>query len=282
MPRKATLSVMGIYNYYDSLFDGFRIPANMEIEDQDVKQDIIDTICIESAGLEVLYPEPEVFKFAIEKWTNLNFKIWDELQATRLYEYNPIWNKDGTVTETETRDLSGSKTGTSLKNLQAATSGSESTTGGGTRDQELDSETDTQTEGTADKTTTNSVKVFNHGKTVYPKLVFKPSEIIIEKLFENRNVVFGKYIYGALVCSDLFRNQGKRRFGHCQKECKVIMPEVFVETVDGCKIQKLMDQVQYFPDAVLPVSLSRIMPPYDIGKPVKYTVLSDVAVNYQF
>lgn len=161
MPRKATLSVMGMYNYYDSLFDGFRIPANMEIEDQDVKQDIIDTICIESSGLEVLYPEPEVFKFAIEKWTNLNFKIWDELQATRLYEYNPIWNKDGTVTETETRDLSGSKTGTSLKNLQAATSGSESTTGGGTRDQTLDSETDTQTEGTADKTTTNSVKVFN-------------------------------------------------------------------------------------------------------------------------
>lgn len=161
MPRKATLSVMGIYNYDDSIFDGFRIPENMEIDGQDVKQDIIDTICIESAGLEVLYPQPDVFKYAIEKWTNLNFKVWDELQATRLYEYNPIWNKDGTVTETETRDLAGSKIGNRSKNLQAANLETDTTSDGGTREQQLDSESDTQSEGTADKTTTNSVKVFN-------------------------------------------------------------------------------------------------------------------------
>ncbi len=141
MPRKATLSVMGIYNYYDNLFDGFRIPDNMEIDGQDIRQDIIDNICIESAGLEVLYSDPDVFKFSIEKWTNINFKIWEELQATRLYEYNPIWNKDGTVTETETRNLAGSR-----QEIRT-----------GTNSEETDAETDVQAGGT----NTESVKVFN-------------------------------------------------------------------------------------------------------------------------
>lgn len=103
MPRVATLSIAGLYNYDDSIFDGFRVPESIA----DKRQDIIDEICLEAGQLTLVYTNATVMKFAIEKWTNLNFKIWEEMQATREYVYNPIWNKDGTYTELETRNLQG-------------------------------------------------------------------------------------------------------------------------------------------------------------------------------
>ena len=109
MPRTATLSIAGLYNYDDTIFDGFRVPESIVQN----RQDIIDEICLEAAELTLLYTDPNVMKFAITKWTNLNFKIWEEMQATREYVYNPIWNKDGTFTELETRNLQGSHQETS-------------------------------------------------------------------------------------------------------------------------------------------------------------------------
>lgn len=37
---------------------------------------------------------------------------WDRLWASYVAEYNPIWNVDGTISETETRDLEANHTGT--------------------------------------------------------------------------------------------------------------------------------------------------------------------------
>ena len=105
MPRIPTLSIAGLYNYDETIFDGFRVPESIS----ERREDIIDEICLEVAELELVYSNPDVMKFAITKWTNLNFKIWEELQATREYVYNPIWNKDGVVTETESREFAGTR-----------------------------------------------------------------------------------------------------------------------------------------------------------------------------
>ena len=106
------LSILGLYNWDASVFEGFRTPENVD------RQTAIDNILMECAELEIIYPSFEMMKFAIKNWTDKEYTVWEELQKTKEYVYNPIWNKDGNVTETETRNLtkrdagSGSKTTT--------------------------------------------------------------------------------------------------------------------------------------------------------------------------
>jgi hypothetical protein len=69
---------------------------------------LIDNIEMECFGLEVLYPDPSVMKYAVNRWSAASVSVWQHMLETTQYEYNPIWNKDGTITETETRNLAGS------------------------------------------------------------------------------------------------------------------------------------------------------------------------------
>lgn len=111
----AMISILGLYNWDETIFDGFRTPENVD------RDTTINNILLETAELEVIYSDPDTMKFAITQWTNKEFKVWEELQKTREYDYNPIWNKDGTILETETRDLarteSGSKDKTTTEDL---------------------------------------------------------------------------------------------------------------------------------------------------------------------
>lgn len=157
MPRVSTLSIMGLYNYDPTIFDGFRVPESIESR----KQDIIDEICLEGAELEILYSNPDVMKFAITKWTNLNFKIWEELQATREYVYNPIWNKDGTYRETETRDLAGSKTSETASSKSGAITDEETQVLDANKKVDTESEVDTLTGIESDQTVVRDVMGYN-------------------------------------------------------------------------------------------------------------------------
>ena len=96
----ATLSIMGMYDFDDTLFDGLNVPSGID------KQDIIDEILMQCAELEVLYPAPSIMKRAIEIWSNSNQIKWNKLYETMIIEYNPIWNVDANVTDTE--KISGS------------------------------------------------------------------------------------------------------------------------------------------------------------------------------
>ena len=88
----ALLSIMGLYNDNSFIFDGFRTPENVDWETT------VNTILLECAEFELLYPDPIIMKLAIKTWTDKEFPIWKHLQETTEYKYNPIWNKDGTVT----------------------------------------------------------------------------------------------------------------------------------------------------------------------------------------
>lgn len=93
----ASLSILGLYNYDSTIFDGFRVPETLD------RETVINALCLELAELSLVYPEAETMKQAIKIWTDLHFKEWQDLEDTLYYEYNPIWNVDGT--ETETRAL---------------------------------------------------------------------------------------------------------------------------------------------------------------------------------
>lgn len=96
---KATLSILGLHKATEgAIWDELSVPTGI---DQDV---LVMSILAECAELEVLYPEPATMGTVIGLWSAAELPIWRKLYETTQFDYNPIWNKDGTVTETESRD----------------------------------------------------------------------------------------------------------------------------------------------------------------------------------
>ena len=121
---QAKLSILGLYNADDSIFDRMVLPDGVEAEQ------VVDDIILECAELELLYPNWDIMELSIYRWSQKSQYKWAKLLATENLEYNPIWNKDGTVKETETKF----GTGTAQSQEESSTSGSDSQTVTGTRD----------------------------------------------------------------------------------------------------------------------------------------------------
>lgn len=95
---RATLSLMGMYEYDNTILDFFHYPDKWETADKDV---FVNKLLLDTAELEILYPDANIFKTAIKYWSAAEVQNWNKLYDTTVLKYNPIWNKDGTVTETE-------------------------------------------------------------------------------------------------------------------------------------------------------------------------------------
>ena len=92
----AMLSILALYNWDNTLFNDLNVPEGMD------KNNIIDNILFECAELSLLYTDPAFMKRAIKQWSDKEQNVWAKLFATENFDYNPIWNVDGTVTEKET------------------------------------------------------------------------------------------------------------------------------------------------------------------------------------
>lgn len=114
----ATMSILGLYRWDNTILDGLTLPTGMD------KSVAVNNILAECAELEILYPDPDTFKTALAAWSAANFSVWDRAWKALQLEYNPIWNVDGDVVETEDRDLtragtsSGTTGNTRTDNLQ--------------------------------------------------------------------------------------------------------------------------------------------------------------------
>lgn len=106
MGRQSWISITGLYNYDPTIFDDMYLSDGMD------KDLLINNLLIECAELEVLLPDPDIIRKAIGFWSHAQAAVWDKLFATTQLEYNPIWNKDGVIAETETRDLKTTLDGT--------------------------------------------------------------------------------------------------------------------------------------------------------------------------
>lgn len=101
----ALFSITTLYNYDPTIFDGFRVPETLD------KDTVIAELCLQLAELSLVYPSPSTMKTAIKIWTDIHYKEWEDLEETLYYEYNPIWNVDGTETETRNLNNKHKKTG---------------------------------------------------------------------------------------------------------------------------------------------------------------------------
>lgn len=118
MGRAVNLSPLGLYNWDSSIFDLMQIPEALN------KENLIQNLLAETAELEVLYPNPVVFKNLVGIWSVKQLDIWNRLYATTQYEYNPIENYN--------RYETGSDSGTGRTTHSGTDTTTETTTHGGT------------------------------------------------------------------------------------------------------------------------------------------------------
>ena len=170
MGMGASLSLIGLYQWNNGLFETMAIPDGFTNEQKDL---LINAILLECGELEVIYPNYDFMKFAIEAWSHKELPTWQRIYNASLLEYNPIENYNRTEETTIVDDGSDIHSG----NDTSRNSGSDSNTGGGslTRQNDTtgyDSNTFVPREKTTDTTTdTNTttyggVNTFTHGEQI--------------------------------------------------------------------------------------------------------------------
>ena len=118
MGRAVNLSPLGLYNWDNTIFDLMQIPEALD------KPTLVDNLLAETAELEVLYPNPIIFKNLVGVWSAKQIDIWNRLYATTQYEYNPIENYN--------RYETGSDSGTGRTTHSGTDTTADTTTYGGT------------------------------------------------------------------------------------------------------------------------------------------------------
>ena len=102
---RAALDLLGIYRIDNTVLDLLELPEDEDGNKLIDKDTLKDNLLMNTAEMEILYPDASFLKLAIGAWSKKQVPIWSELYASTQYEYNPIWNVDGTVVEE--RDLAG-------------------------------------------------------------------------------------------------------------------------------------------------------------------------------
>lgn len=154
----ATMTLIGLYNYDNNLFDLLTLPATLD------KDTLVDNLLLRSGQFEVLYPDPDFMKFSIGAWSRkwqATFQRWVDALAI---EYDPLENYDRREEWTDKRH------GASAENR---------TTNGKTHGMSSDSSSETTSENSLGKThgatsgSTNSTTT--HNVSAYDSATLQPS-----------------------------------------------------------------------------------------------------------
>lgn len=94
MAAKAKLSILGLYQWNNNVFKDMALPEGVDGEILTWK------ILEDCAELEVLYSDPEYMQASIYNWSSAMLPGWKKMQEALTADYNPIWNKDGKISET--------------------------------------------------------------------------------------------------------------------------------------------------------------------------------------
>lgn len=105
---QATLSILGLYNWDSSIFDGFYLPDTVNLET------LKTLIFSETAELEVLYSNPTVFNLILRSWSKSRLASWKRVESALNAEYNPIENYDRTETHSDVYTRNLAETGSNI------------------------------------------------------------------------------------------------------------------------------------------------------------------------
>lgn len=188
----ATLSLLGLYNYDESLLDGlieslpnrYGIPsgyADSYYTDVIIDpQTVVENLLVECAEFEILYSDFNALKRIIKIWSAKEKLVWQKMYNTICYKYNPIWNKDGKSVWTEQQSATGKKTETEK--------GSKTTNTNGTTNDEYTSTSNTTNKTTGTGTNTRTGQDETTGKvSAYDSTDFQNREKTNSTASENNS-----------------------------------------------------------------------------------------------
>ena len=168
---RATISILGLNNFDESIWDNFQVPAQAN------KEDIIDEILLECSDFELLYPDWDVMHHAIGLWSRKELPIWQRLYDAKEYEYNPLWNVDATIKEirdvTDNSNYTDNTLGSNAKTGEREGANTENLTENidetinrsGTVNTDLNETTTSEGDGTRSTTTNNNGSVLHQSNT---------------------------------------------------------------------------------------------------------------------
>lgn len=101
---RGTLSILGLYNFDTTIFENFVCPDGVDTTTA------IQTIIMDNAELEIMYPEPDTMKYTIGLWSNKELPVWERVYEACKADYNPIENYNRTELWTDTENGTNSAT----------------------------------------------------------------------------------------------------------------------------------------------------------------------------
>jgi len=110
------MPLIALYNYDNTILDGLQALNRTELDPaleyvQNIPElstnELHELLLAEIGEMTVFYSKPDLLKSMITTWAKAERPNWIKLWQTSLYRYNPIWNKDGSYTETRSGSTSG-------------------------------------------------------------------------------------------------------------------------------------------------------------------------------
>lgn len=110
---RATLTILGLYNYDTSIFENLVVPDGVDAATA------INSICMDNADLEIMYPEPDTMKFLIGLWSTRMLPVWERVYKAITTEYNPLenYNRTETYNQIDTGESSAESGATSTNKV---------------------------------------------------------------------------------------------------------------------------------------------------------------------
>lgn len=130
-----TMSIMGLYNYDETMFDDMILPDGVG------RENFITELLLQLAELEVVYANPDIMKLAIKAWSASRLHEWTRIYTALTYNYNALYNKEGTVRETI------STTGTNNATVTNSGNNSETITDSGNKSETITNQASGSTSG---------------------------------------------------------------------------------------------------------------------------------------
>lgn len=103
---KAFLSILGVWNYDNTIFDDFNVPVGLD------KTTAVNKILFDCAELGLVYTDPDILKLIIKNWSDTNIANWTKMCAALTAQYNPIHNYDKHEEWTDDRTIANDSTTT--------------------------------------------------------------------------------------------------------------------------------------------------------------------------
>ncbi len=222
----AMMSLLGLYNFDESLLDGLienlpnkdGIPSgyadsyytNIAIDPQTV----VENLLVECSEFEILYADFNALKRIIKIWSGKEKLVWQKMYNTICYKYNPIWNKDGKSAWTERQTGSGVKKETEK--------GSKTTKADGTTNDEFTSTSNTTNKTTGTGTNTRTGTDETTGKvSAYDSTDFQNREKTNSTASENNSTESAEDFSG----SEKVTNSGTKTIANTADETNNVSRE---------------------------------------------------------